>query len=111
MAQHSLQAQDGYLRIDNRLSGPLSLDQQAQVQVMESAGLYVAVAPAGGVLEAATITCAHCHTTFLKNPQRTRARGYCQKCDAYVCDGCTTDCVPMAQVLDTLQETLYQRGR
>jgi hypothetical protein len=41
-----------------------------------------------GVMESATITCAHCATAYIKNPDRTRPRNYCRKCDNYICDGC-----------------------
>lgn len=42
----------------------------------------------GKLLELATLTCAHCRSPKIKNPLRTRERGRCVKCDAYVCDRC-----------------------
>ena len=38
--------------------------------------------------EAPTLNCSHCTRLIVLNPQRTRERGYCPKCDRYVCDDC-----------------------
>jgi hypothetical protein len=76
---------ESYLMIDNRCSG-------------------------GGVMEAATFTCSHCQRVVVMNPDRTRERGYCRKCDHLICDECvqtmfeTLTCVPIAKVFDELQE-------
>lgn len=74
---HSKASHEGYLLIDNRASG-------------------------GKLLESATITCAHCQRTYLRNPLRQRARGYCAKCDAYVCDSpaCNANCNPFWRQID-----------
>ena len=113
MAIHSQRSKEGYLFIDNRLGGPLSDEQLAAVAQLEQQGAYVTLAPPGGALEAATITCSHCQVTFIRNPQRTRARSWCAKCDHYICDSpaCNRECIPMKQVLDELQEQLFQQGR
>lgn len=43
----------------------------------------------GKLMEAATMTCAHCRTVNIKNPLRTRERYFCQECGgAYICDMC-----------------------
>lgn len=60
---HSKRRHEGYLLNDQRASG-------------------------GGLVEAAVITCAHCHQQLIVNPLRTRAREYCSKCDHYLCDRC-----------------------
>lgn len=67
--------------------------------------------PGGGVFESATVTCCHCSTIVVLNPDRLRPRNHCRKCDAYVCDKpeCSFACVPMAKVLDQAQE-LAGRG-
>ena len=67
----------GYLLIDDRASG-------------------------GKKLERATLTCAHCQMIVVLNPARVRARSYCRKCDAYLCDsvGCNALCTPIMQSLD-----------
>jgi len=114
MAVHSQRSREGRIFIDNRLSGPLSLEQQQAVARLEQRGAHVIVAPAGGTLEAATITCAHCHTTFLRNPQRTRERGFCVHCSHYICDNpmChrkvlingRDTCMSMQRVIESLYE-------
>lgn len=113
MAVHSQRSKEGRLFIDNRLGGPLPESQLAVVAALEAAGVYVTVAPAGGTLEAATITCVHCHVTFIRNPQRKRARSWCYKCDHYICDSpvCNAGCLPMKKVLDDLQEQYFQQER
>ncbi len=63
----------------------------------------------GRLVEQAIATCSHCQRGVVMNPQRVRARAWCPKCDAYVCDWCeaerarTGTCRPMAQVFDELQ--------
>lgn len=53
-----------------------------------SAGLPRAVKE-GQLFEIATLTCCHCRTPSIKNPNRVRPRNYCHKCASqYVCDGC-----------------------
>lgn len=43
----------------------------------------------GKIFEAATITCAHCKTVYVKNHFRIRERAHCAKCGGqYICDGC-----------------------
>lgn len=55
-----------------------------------------------GVQEFNTLTCSHCNRVVVLNPQRVRARGYCQKCHAYVCDsiGCNAECNPILQMVE-----------
>lgn len=56
----------------------------------------------GELLEVATACCKHCNAVVMLNPQRTRPREYCHKCDGYVCDkgGCIVNCIPMGRVLE-----------
>jgi hypothetical protein len=67
----------------------------------------------GGVkLEIKAPTCCHCNRVILVLPDRTRAmfglplrthpRGYCPKCDAYVCDqyACQNFCTPIWKLID-----------
>lgn len=42
----------------------------------------------GSLFEAATYTCSHCQKIVVLNPIRIRERGYCPKCDHYICDLC-----------------------
>ena len=63
----------------------------------------------GSFFEADTLTCNHCQTPVVMNPDRVRARGHCSKCDKYLCDWCAAAyhqskiCRPFAQVVDELQ--------
>ena len=76
---------EGYLLNDNRASG-------------------------GGVSELPTITCCHCQRIVVLNPLRTRERGYCRKCDHYVCDdpACNLDCRPFKAMIDDLQDEVVK---
>jgi hypothetical protein len=78
----SKQRHEGYLLIDHRFSPG----------VPESEALRTGFDPKllgeGKILESATITCAHCLGVVVKNPMRIRERGYCPKCDKYLCDHC-----------------------
>ena len=84
---------EGYLLIDNRLA-PRVPSFHGTPEI-----------PAGASYESATITCSHCHTVVILNPDRTRPRNYCGKCDHYVCDrpGCNLECRPFNATLDRLQ--------
>lgn len=43
----------------------------------------------GKIFEAATLTCAHCRTSQVKNKFRIRERANCMKCGGqYICDIC-----------------------
>jgi uncharacterized paraquat-inducible protein A len=60
----------------------------------------------GGLLEAPTLTCSHCNCVVILNPQRRRERGYCARCDHYICDkaGCRANCNPISQMLELAQK-------
>jgi NAD-dependent SIR2 family protein deacetylase len=87
---HSKRSLEGYLIIDDRLSG-------------------------GGLKEMATLTCSHCHRQIAVHPLRTRERNYCRKCDHYICDDCALvaklnggECNPLTAVFDREQERLFR---
>lgn len=106
MKMLSKRSQEGYLLIDNRHAPAVSL------AAARASGKEVVGAGVNGVFESALITCAHCHRTVVLNPQRDRPRGYCRRCDHYVCDspGCNAGCLPMKTILDVAQEAAH-RGR
>lgn len=95
--RHSKRSLEGVLLIDNRAGAPVpAFDGTVPI--------------AGGqTWESSTVTCSHCHRQVILNPDRSRERGYCPKCDKYVCDGCeairakTGDCLPLNALLDKLQ--------
>ena len=100
----SLKRHEGWLVIDNRF-GP-----GVPAEMIRASGKDAPVVAEGAMMECSTITCSHCHSVVILNPERTRQRNYCKKCDHYICDspGCNSGCVPMNKVLDDLQE---QQGR
>lgn len=59
-----------------------------------------------------TKKCSHCPVTVIIRPERTRARGYCPKCDGFVCDACelrrviTGVCRPWRQQLDEWRDAV-----
>jgi hypothetical protein len=65
--------------------------------------------PGGVMVELPTFTCSHCQRIVMMNIQRTRDRGYCPKCDHYLCDTCEAaraaggTCYTYKQYLDELQ--------
>lgn len=74
---------EGYLKIDHRDSPGLAIGD------LVAAGLPGSMPiGAGKVLEAPTLTCAHCQTIVVINPNRQRERAWCRQCDHYVCDSC-----------------------
>ena len=79
-------AKEGYLLIDDRCSGL-------------------------GVQESATYTCSHCQSIIVKHLDRVRERGFCRKCDSYICDACeatrvlTGQCRTYKQFIDEFLES------
>lgn len=91
---------EGYLLIDNLYSPGVTAD------LVLASGTNAPVVGADTIFESATVTCLHCNTIVILNPNRKRARGYCAKCDGYVCDNpaCGLECRSFDKLLDTLQE-------
>jgi hypothetical protein len=95
--RHSKRSLEGVLLIDNRAGAPVpAFDGTVPIA-------------SGAVFESATLTCSHCHKQLILNPDRSRSRGYCPKCDHYLCDQCETvrvktgECTPLNAVFDQLQ--------
>jgi hypothetical protein len=101
---NSKKSHEGYMLIDHSASPGLS------DEVCVSQGLPSGAGKA--VFETATFTCSHCEAVVVKHPFRERARGYCRKCDHYICDVCEAkrvasagECYPFkAMVADMLEE-------
>ena len=73
---------EGYLMIDHSGSPGIG---PAEIKRIDS-DLPVSIGRAR--FEAPTYTCSHCTRVVILNPLRQRERGYCSKCDHYVCDEC-----------------------
>lgn len=94
------------------LEGELMIDHTASPGLpkgfMQEIGLGGWNVSEGKKLHAATLTCCHCGGVYLKNPDRVRDRGHCQKCDAYTCDGCMgKPCTPHLKTLDQVEQRAY----
>lgn len=105
----SLRRHEGYLFIDHT-----QCEGVTESLVMAS-GKQAQVVGAGQLYESATVTCSHCNRVVILNPERTRPRGYCRKCDHYVCDNpaCNSKCTPFEEIIEQLQEqavSLTTRG-
>lgn len=88
--------------------GELLIDHRASPGM--PAGFMGIPCPEGSVREFATMTCAHCNAVVVLNAGRTRDRGHCHKCDAYICDSpaCHANCTPFAQILDNAEKLAYR---
>ncbi len=73
---------EGYLLIDHRNSPGVP------AEVARKFGFDPRFMGEGSIMEAPTLTCAHCKGSVVLNPERLRKREYCSKCDDYMCDGC-----------------------
>lgn len=102
---------EGYLLIDNRNSPGVTKE------FVRSTGRHAPVVGEGAVLEANTITCAHCQRGVILNPQRSHRREWCSYCDHYLCDNCGLikkidgKCRNLNQLFDKLQEQLASGER
>jgi hypothetical protein len=86
-----------------RHEGYLLIDHRAGAGLGEGAGLGH-----GALFESATITCRHCQRVVVLNPDRTRARGYCPKCDHYICDGCEAVRVASGGACKTFEQVIEE---
>src|SRR5581483_12335383 len=93
---------EDYVLIDHRDSPGFSCDIVADAGRSQLAP-YVG---AGKKFEGATLYCNHCERIVIKNPDRTRHRASCPKCDHFICDWCageyhrTLQCVPFKKVIE-----------
>jgi hypothetical protein len=98
----SNRSQEGHLLIDHRNSPGIT---EADLLLLPESARH-RFFPTKGLFECPTIRCCHCGTMFLVNPDRTRQRGHCQKCDHYICDSpvCHANCTPFMQQVEVLHE-------
>lgn len=85
----TLRSRENYVLIDHR-------DSPGVPEAMEVA---IGLKPGStrGKFECAVATCGHCQTQIMLRPDRSRERGYCRRCDHYICDGCNA---VMAETLE-----------
>ena len=99
------------------LEGEILIDHRASpgLTAAELSGFPAPAVGKGEIFESAIITCSHCQATVVLNPDRSQERGWCPKCDKYLCDECeyvrtrTFECRAYERVLDTLQNQI-ERG-
>lgn len=102
----SHRSHEGYLFVDHRESPGLPEEMAI------AAGRPVSSAK--GIFEAPTYTCNHCQAVVVINPNRTRDREWCSKCDHHICDACgalkamTNECNSMAKQIDETLERACQ---
>lgn len=93
---------EGYLLMDHRNSPGVSDERSLKAGLPAGSGM--------GFAELSTFTCSHCQVVVVLNPLRTRERGYCPKCDHYVCDRCnavrvaTGECKTFKQIIEEVRE-------
>jgi hypothetical protein len=76
----------GYLFVDHRNSPGIPED------VARKMGYEPSLVGEGKLMEADTMTCAHCKNIIVRNPDRTRERYYCMACGGdYICDLCNIE--------------------
>lgn len=98
----SLRHHAGYMIIDHSNSPGLKPSDVAHIPGAKAVG-------EGQVYERDVLMCSHCQRAIVLNPLRVRDRGYCGKCNHYVCDSCetirvrTNECVPMVKLIDQAQ--------
>lgn len=100
--KHSLKDGSGYLIIDHKDSpgiNPSDVPNQIRNSTL--------ITGPNQITERDIQFCSHCGTQVILNPLRERPRGYCGKCDHYICDNpiCHMECNPLKKLLDTLPLT------
>lgn len=99
---HSKRSREGYFLLDSR-----------HAPIPDATVVSKGLPPGSGrtMFEAPTYTCTHCQRVVVLNPDRSRERAYCRKCDAYICDGCGAayaasggTCNSFARLLDEVAE-------
>jgi hypothetical protein len=101
---------EGYLLVDHRLGEGITPEEASK------AGKDTIPVGRGVMFQSPTINCSHCSKLVVLNPDRSRSRGYCPKCDRYVCDQCeairvqTGVCRPFKKVIDEFYEKITKQG-
>lgn len=95
--KRSLKDGSGYLVIDHKDS-PGIKPEDIPFQLRNS----TIITGPGQISERDIQFCSHCGAQVILNPLRERPRGYCAKCDHYICDNpiCNKECIPLKKILD-----------
>lgn len=102
----SKRSAEGYVRVDHRDSPGFTAEEIAKGARTVLDGH---IGP-GEMFEGATKCCHRCSRHVIMNPDRSRARSWCSKHDAYECDGCaaerarTGECISMQERIDQFLE-------
>lgn len=102
---------EGVILFDHRESPGISDETIYRVNTHTNAKLPFGAGH--GTVEMATFSCSHCPNIVYIHPLRNRPRGYCKKCDHYICDTCNAkmaldkECKTYKQQLDELQEANF----
>jgi hypothetical protein len=104
--KHRLTDHSGYLIIDHTNSPGINPnDIPARLRAITP------IIPEGKVFEADIQFCTHCQRSIILRPDRERPRGYCQKCDHYICDTCIgSDCYSIKKFMDIVERAVNQTG-
>lgn len=95
---------EGWLLIDH------SNSPGVPEELVRASGKDAPAVGAGKKFESPLVTCCHCGVQVILNPDRSRPRGYCRKCDDYVCDSpaCNAECTPRLKTFEVLQEQAFR---
>ena len=109
----SKRSHEGYLLIDHSNSPGLSEEMVYTGSGLPRSDAKLPKGSGTGKFEAATFSCGHCPNVVVVHPLRNRPRGYCKKCDHYICDACNAKmaldkvCKTYKQQMDEVQEANF----
>lgn len=102
-------SQEAYVLIDHRNSPGIA------PEFLRANRIDAPAVGAGKTFESAMVVCSHCGADVILNPNRSREREWCRKCDAYICDGCAllrklgAAHKPLIQVMSEIYESSLKR--
>lgn len=108
------------MRLSKRsLEGEIFIDHRASPGISPGQAVGPLEAPAvarGEVYESGLVVCSHCQAAVILHPKRDRERGWCAKCDKYVCDDCaeqqaiTLECRSFERRFEQLHNEIERYG-
>jgi hypothetical protein len=107
VVSRSKRSREGEILIDHRASPGLT---------PEMIGRFGIAVAGGEIFESAIYTCSHCQCGVVLNPDRSRERHWCAKCDRYICDECayrmarTLECRNVQRRMDQMAEAIERGG-